>query len=72
MRLTQFCHVVQQEEFRAKQGGGVGEANEGDISTIPTNGDLMVQQMTFLKMTGVENGPLVEFSSSDETINMPL
>ena len=36
------------------------EANEGDISTIPLNGDLMVQQMTFLKMTGVENGPLVE------------
>ena len=39
MRLTQFCHVVQQEEFRAKQGGGAaGEANEGDISTIPPNG----------------------------------
>ena len=24
MRLTQFCHVVQQEEFRAKQGGKRG------------------------------------------------
>ena len=31
--------MVQQEEFRAKQGGGAaGEANEGDISTIPPNG----------------------------------